>query len=372
VSPPAKPEPAPGAGKEPQEGEFSRFFHLSQDNLCIAGFDGYFKLLNAQWSLMLGYTLEELYARPFVEFVHPEDRIRTRSEAAAVSSGRKTLCFSNRYVAKNGRVCHLDWTATPEPARGLIYAIARDVTRQKHIEHELYASRAAAEAANKAKSAFLAMMSHELRTPLNSIIGFSNLLLRNPHARLAAEELDYAARIRRNGENLLALINSILDLSRIEAGRVEPALADANLTALVCEVAESLRPQVPADVDLRLEVPDHALILRTDEGRLRQILFNLAGNGLKFTARGSVTLRLAQSPLRLEVEDTGPGIAPEHLAAIFEPFRQIDEGAARRHGGTGLGLAISRSFAEALGLRIEVESKLGQGTLFRVPLNPAA
>jgi len=352
----------------PEEDELARFFALSYDNLCIAGFDGYFKLLNPRWSETLGYSLAELYSRPYLDFIHPEDRGRTADEAEAIRGGEKTISFSNRYITKSGAICHLQWTAVPVLERSRIYAVARDVTEQMRVEDELMRSRMAAEAASQAKSAFLAMMSHELRTPLNSVIGFANLLLRNERGLLGAEELSYAARIQRNGEALLVLINSILDLSRIEAGRVEPLLADANLTALAREVVESLRPQAPSGVRLELDVPPEPITLRTDEGRLRHILFNLVGNGLKFTPKGSVTLRLAKQPLRFEVEDTGPGIPPEHLGTIFEPFRQLEEGAGRRHGGTGLGLAISRSFADALGLAIEVESAVGRGTLFRVVL----
>jgi PAS domain S-box-containing protein len=356
-----------------EEGEFSRFFSLSLDNLCIAGFDGYFKLLNPRWEETLGYTLEELYARPYLEFVHPEDRAVTNDEKDSLNRGVRTITFSNRYYRKDGSLCYLQWTAAPSFERKRVYAVARDVTSEVLTAQELRQSRAAAEAASQAKSAFLAMMSHELRTPLNSVIGFSNLLLKNRTKNLSPEELNYAERIRSNGLDLLALINSILDLSRIEAGRVQPEIGDVDLASLATDLVESVRSQARPGVELSAEVPPYPVPYRTDEGRLRQILLNLLGNGLKFTGSGAVTLRLLcdaddRAPLAFEVRDTGPGIAAEHLETIFEPFRQLEDGSARRHDGSGLGLAISRSFAHALGLSIEVESRVGAGTVFRVPL----
>jgi PAS domain S-box-containing protein len=360
-----------------EEDEYSRFFSLSLDHLCIAGFDGYFKLLNRRWTETLGYTLEELYARPYVEFVHPDDRPRTSAEQTALREGERTVTFSNRYRRKDGTWCHMQWTAAPSYERQRIYAVARDVTRETQIAEELERSRAAAEAASQAKSAFLAMMSHELRTPLNSVIGFASILLRDESGRLGAEELRYLDRIRKNGLDLLALINSILDLSRIEAGRLETEITAVDLSALAADVVDSLRPQVRDDVELLLEIPPGPVVFATDEGRLRQVLSNLVANGLKFTPSGAVTLRLVcvssgsgapDRPLAFEVEDTGPGVAPEHLDTIFEPFRQLEDGAARSHDGSGLGLAISRSFAQALGLAIEVESEVGRGSTFRVKL----
>ena len=359
-----------------EEGEFARFFALSLDNLCIAGFDGYFKLLNPRWETTLGYSLEELYSRPFVEFVHPEDQGRTAAETASLGRGTGTITFSNRYMKRNGETCYLQWTASPSYERERIYAVARDVTAQVQAEEDLKKSRAEAQAASQAKSAFLAMMSHELRTPLNSIIGFSDLLLRNEEKNLDAEELKYAERILANGIELLTLINSILDLSRIEAGRVQPEPCEVDLTELARGVVDTLRPLRRQGVALALDAPGRAVPFRTDPARLRQILLNLVGNGLKFTERGEVVLALRVdergAPIAFEVRDTGPGIRPEDLSAVFEPFRQLEDGERRRYGGSGLGLPISRSFADALGLALEVESEPGRGTTFRVVLAGSA
>ena len=352
------------------EFEFSHFFALSLDLLAIAGFDGYFKLLNRSWVRTLGYPLEELYAKPFIEFVHPEDRERTRREAEALSLGAQTVTFKNRYRCRDGTYRHMEWTAAPSTERSRIYAIARDVTEHERFEEELARGKEAAEAASKAKSLFLAMMSHELRTPLNSVIGFSDLLLRQ--GQLQTVERDYAERILRNGRGLLQLIDSILDLSSIEAGRTELSPEAVDLVALARETAAGLPiPPAGGAVELRLDLPSGPVPRTTDPQRLGQILTNLLVNGLKFTERGSVTLHLGTGPggsAVFEVRDTGPGIPPEGLEEVFEPFHQLDQSRARRAGGSGLGLAVARLLADNLGYPLEVESEVGRGTTFRLTL----
>ncbi|MEM7310135.1 MAG: ATP-binding protein [Planctomycetota bacterium] len=355
-----------------EELEFSQFFSLSLDLLCIADFDGYFKLLNRSWQDTLGYSLEELYARPFVDFVHPKDRQATAREAKAISLGMNTVQFQNRYRCKDGTYRILQWKAAASVERKRIYAVARDVTQQKRFETELARSKEAAEAANHAKSVFLATMSHELRTPLNSVIGFSNLLLKNKRGHLADEELTYLERILSNGRNLLDLIDSILDLSRIEAGGADLVLEPVDVTRLARESVASLQFQAAGrSVSLVVDTPPGELFVESNELRLRQIFLNLLTNGLKFTERGSVTLRVVPTVggggvHAVEITDTGPGIPADRLDSIFEPFLQLDSTASRRHGGTGLGLTICRSIAEALGLRLEVESTVGRGTRFRL------
>jgi signal transduction histidine kinase len=239
---------------------------------------------------------------------------------------------------------------------------------------EVDAARKLADAANNAKSAFLANMSHELRTPLNSIIGFANVLLKNKSGRLQQQDLLYLTRVRDNGQHLLSLINQVLDLSKIEAGRMEAELAPVALDVLVRETLAQMEGQVRNDIKLRAELPDRLQPLSTDGGKLKQVIINLVGNALKFTAKGSVTVRVltdeAGVPQAIEVIDTGPGIPADRLEAIFEAFTQADSGTARLYGGTGLGLTITRSICHLLGYSVEVESKVGEGSVFRVVLNP--
>jgi len=246
-----------------------------------------------------------------------------------------------------------------------------DVTALKTAESHALRARDAAEAASRAKSDFLARMSHELRTPLNAVIGFARILLKNRGGGMSAQELDYAERIHGNGRHLLGLIDTILDVSRIEAGAEELVLADADVAALVREVVDSLQC-VAAEKGIALAAESGvAATARVDVGKLRQVLLNLVGNAVKFTEAGGVRVALVRdpdsgAPLRIDVADTGIGIAPERLEAIFDAFQQADGSTSRRYGGTGLGLTISRALCGAMGCRLEVESAPGRGSVFRI------
>ncbi len=255
-------------------------------------------------------------------------------------------------------------------------ASMNDITEAKLAVEALRQAKDAAEDASQAKSRFLASMSHELRTPLNSVIGFADILLRNRDGALNERDLLFLRRISDNGRHLLTLINDILDLSKIEAGRVEVQVAEVELGALVTSVTEQLADQVPKQVMLTCETPEHLQPLVTDEGKLRQVLINLVGNALRFTPEGRVTVRIAADgdgePLLIEVIDTGVGIPVQRQQAIFRPFEQGDDSTGRRYGGTGLGLAISRTLLDQLGFDIEVESAPGAGSTFRILLQPPA
>jgi signal transduction histidine kinase len=242
--------------------------------------------------------------------------------------------------------------------------------------YSLEVSKQEAEAANRAKSTFLASMSHELRTPLNAILGFSEMLARDPE--ITDRQQEKINIINRSGEHLLAMINDVLDLSKIEAGRTELEPEVFNLLKLLEDIARMFELRAEG-VDLRFNVeiaPNLAQTINADAGKLRQILINLLGNAVKFTHKGGLSLRARTVPvaddaslvaLQLEVEDSGPGIAEGQQQSIFEPFRQV--GHTPTHSkGTGLGLAISKSFAELMGGSISVQSVLGKGSLFCLEL----
>lgn len=226
--------------------------------------------------------------------------------------------------------------------------------------------------ASRMKSQFLTTMSHELRTPLNAIIGFSQLLVRRGKGALSPQQNDMIERIFNNGKHLLELLNDILDLSKIEAGRLElkPELFNlAHAVRATMEELRSLAEQKQLRFQLQINLPDPQIY--TDPGRLRQVLVNLLSNAIKFTDRGGVYVevnQLSAHSVAITVHDTGIGIAPEKLQQIFEPFRQIDQTTTRRHSGTGLGLAISESIVQMMHGRITVESTPGEGSAFRVEL----
>jgi PAS domain S-box-containing protein len=348
-----------------------RFFTLSLDLLCIAGFDGVFRRLNPAWQHILGYTLEDLTTHPFLDFVHPEDHNATLDEMDKLTAGSQTtVAFENRYRTKTGDYRWLMWTAVPFSSDQLIYATARDVTERRQMEQQLRRLREAAEAASAAKSEFLARMSHEIRTPMNAIIGMADLLWDSP---LSPEQREYVRIFRRAGNNLLDLINDILDLSKIEAGGMEIALIEFDLSDVIERTVEITAVQAH---EKGLELVSHVasdvpLDLVGDPGRLRQVLLNLLGNAVKFTERGEIVLHVQRDSdvtpsarLRFSVSDTGIGIPPEKHAIIFDDFAQADSSTTRMYGGTGLGLAISKRLVALMGGSLVVESVPGQGSTF--------
>lgn len=206
-----------------------------------------------------------------------------------------------------------------------------------------------------------------------TVIGFSDVLLKNRKGNLTDSDITYLTRIKDNGAHLLSIIGDILDLSRIEAGRLEVEIESVGIKGVVMDVFESIGTTArnPA-VQLIAEVPDGLEPLRTDRLRLRQVLVNLIGNALKFTSEGSVRVRVVANgpkPRMIEVADTGIGIPADRIAAVFRAFEQADNTTRRRYGGTGLGLSISQSLCELLGYRLEMESEEGKGSTFRIILH---
>jgi len=235
------------------------------------------------------------------------------------------------------------------------------ILRLEEQSGELDAARRKAEEANAAKSEFLGRMSHELRTPLHSVLGFSNVLLKNKHLALESRELDYLQRIRVNAMHLLNLINDLLDLARIEEGDLKLEVSEVDVASLIRETVDQLEDWgLMEDVAVQVETPDDSHSIRADESRL-----------IKFTNEGSITVVLDsvdRSPREIRVEDTGVGIPSDRLVTIFDAFEQGDGGTSREHYGAGLGLAISRSLCEFMGMDLSAQSTLGEGSIFTIAI----
>ena len=357
--------------------ELDRFFMLSLDLFCVATFDGHFIRVNPASQRILGFSEAELCASPFMEFVHPDDRAATSAAVASLTSGGHVIDFENRYRARDGSYKWLQWAAAPFPQQGLIYCAARDVTERKasagrmaDLVKELEVARQNAEQAAVAKGEFLANMSHEIRTPMNAIMGMTDLALQT---RLTPQQRDYMRTARESAEALLTIIDDILDVSKIEAGRLTLDRIPFEFRDTVEDAVKLLAPRA-AEKGLELAcriAPDVPEAVVGDPGRLRQVILNLVGNAIKFTHEGEVMVDVALErmtaddvTLRFRVTDTGIGIAQDKQWDIFGAFVQADASTTRRYGGTGLGLTISAQLVEMMGGRIWIESELGKGSRF--------
>ncbi len=331
---------------------------------------GNLKLWNHECQRVTGYLAEEMIDNPrAMEWLYPNAAYRQKMMTAWQTRGNDFRDWEWDITCKDGTVKTIAWSNISDryPICGWsTWSIGVEVSDRKRAEAELREAKEAAEDASKAKSRFLASMSHELRTPLNSILGFSQLI--NREGALPLQMQEYLDIINRSGEDLLGLINDVLEVSKIEAGRVtlQPAAFDLHKLLQRLEETLSLQAHVKG-LRLRFQVdPQAPRYIQADEGKLNQILLNLLGNAIKFTDSGGVVLRV-KAPLarklRFEVQDSGPGIATEDLPELFKPFAQTHLGQTV-HKGSGLGLFISQRFVQLMDGQIQVRSRLGRGTLF--------
>jgi PAS domain S-box-containing protein len=343
------------------------------ESLLVTDTELQIRRVNPSTSRLLGYSEEELIGRPAGQV------ILERESPARPSAVERT------YRTKTGRLIPVLFSsAEMRNGSGVLEGyvwLAQDMTELKRVQGELVRAKDAAEEANRAKSAFLANMSHELRTPLNAVIGYSEMLQELADDRGHQELLPDLGKIQWAGKHLLSLINDVLDLSKIEAGKVELSVESLAVLPLFDDAVSTIRPLLEKNGN-RLEVacaePLGAVL--GDQTRVRQVLFNLLSNACKFTENGLIRLEARRSRrkgsdwVEFRVTDTGIGMSAEQLDGLYRPFMQADASTTRKYGGTGLGLAISREFCQMMSGSLSAESELGKGSAFtvRLPGDPAA
>jgi PAS domain S-box-containing protein len=339
------------------------------DALVVTSASGKIKTANHAAQTIFGYSEAELIDRYISEVTPLQDLWQRAQQAYELGQTDLLLHMETNCVTRTARQTAIAFscsviTSNEDDSHDFIY-LGHDITEQKQAEEKLKAARAIAESASQSKSLFLASMSHEIRTPMNAVLGMTELLLDTP---LSAEQRDFVENIRSSGDALLNLINEILDLSKLEAGEMKLENLEFDLRSCVEEVVELLAPQAQTKgleiINwIKNDVPERVL---GDRNRLRQVITNLMGNAIKFTATGEVMIRVEMrshhsntDTIHFSIIDTGIGIDPEHRNKLFVPFSQVDASTTRHYGGTGLGLAICKQIVEIMHGEIGIASNLG-------------
>lgn len=346
----------------------------SRDGIVIIDQDGKVFESNPRYAEMLGYSHEEMQSLHMwdwdVHYTHEQllEMIRLADNRGILHETQKRR--------KDGSLVDVEINANAAVFgdRKLSFCVCRDITERKKAEEELLSAKIAAEAASKSKDEFLATMSHELRTPLNSIIGFSDILQDKNFGELNEKQAKYVEHISRGGRHLLELINDILDLSKVEAGKMELEYEQFYISDAIDEIRKLIDPlAIKKNIHLDVNLDSRLGKIDADKTRFKQILYNLVSNAIKFTPeKGHVTVRarLFDNSVQLSVQDTGIGIAKNDMDKLFQPFKQLNPYLTREHEGTGLGLALVKKFVEMHGGRIRVKSELEKGSsfIFTIPL----
>ncbi len=356
------------------EGKLRAIFERSSIGIGLIDMSTRIVETNPALCMMLGYSQDQMHGKRFTDYISPDELksdLELYQQLIAGTCDRSEM--ERRFVRRDGRIVwtYLSLSLLPstDGESKLFLAIIEDITERKHTELKLRHSKEAAEAGSRAKSEFLATMSHELRTPLNAIMGLSQLLLQNIVGEINDKQKEYVSCIYTSGEHLLALINDILDLSKVEAGREELLLAPLVIQDLCQIVISTISDRAQEKgLEVAIHIDPEAQVCIADERRLKQMLLNLLTNAVKFTPKGkiSLTVEKVRKGINFIVTDTGIGIDSSQFKSLFEPFKQLDSRLKRNYEGTGLGLALTRKLAQLHGGDITLKSKLGEGSSFNL------
>jgi PAS domain S-box-containing protein len=346
--------------------ELENFFNVALDLLCITDISGHFIRLNKSWTELLGYSQSELEGKWILDFVHKDDLRNVQERLETLKEENAVLEFINRFRAQDGSYFSIEWHIVR--VGEIVYAAARDITARIKTEDELRNARYEADQANVAKSEFLSRMSHELRTPMNAILGFAQLL---EMGELNAKQSKGVNHILLSGRHLLDLINEVLDISRIESGRLSLSLEPVQISKLVKEILDIVNP-LATNRNIRMLLNGREdIFVKADKQRLKQVLINLINNAIKYNhIGGSITISAydvisdqLNGSIRIDVSDSGPGIAEELIDKLFKPFERIGADSSSTEG-TGLGLAVVKKLMDAMGGKLGVISEVGHGSTF--------
>ncbi|MCD4806535.1 MAG: transporter substrate-binding domain-containing protein [Methanococcoides sp.] len=356
--------------KKRSDEKYSTLVEKGNDGIIIAQ-EYLLKFVNPMFAEIIGYTNDELMEKPFFDYVSDEyrDLVKGRCETRLSNDPDVPARYELDLLAKDGRKVSVEVNASVIDYEGkpAIMSIFRDITERKKAEYILQ-EKIKAETMNLEKSKFLANMSHELRTPLNAVIGFSEMLLLGTFGTLNDKQTKYANNINSSGKHLLDVINDILDLSKIEAGRMVLHPKEFDVSSMIEEVNMLVAPIAEKkSINIATDIADNSIVVEADKTKFKQILYNLLSNSLKFTPDNGtivVSANVKDELLYVSVKDSGMGIAKEDIGAIFSPFRQLEEMSSKVQQGTGLGLTLVKRFVEMHGGEIWVDSEVGKGSTF--------